>query len=39
MKSDSEEKELAEQFFAHFCKMNQITEQELPKRNGALMRM
>ncbi|MBY0097847.1 malate synthase [Mesobacillus maritimus] len=39
MKSDSEEKELAEQFFAHFCKMNRITDQDLPKRNGALMRM
>jgi hypothetical protein len=39
LKSDPEEKVLAEQFFAHFCKMNQITDQELPKPNGALMRM
>ncbi len=39
LKTDPEEKELAQQFFDHFCKMNQITAQELPKRNGALMRI
>jgi len=38
LKSDPKERELAQQFFEHFCKMNQITEQELPKPNGALMR-
>lgn len=38
LKSDPEERELAQQFFKHFCKMNQITIQELPKPNGALMR-
>ncbi|WP_077620665.1 malate synthase [Bacillus sinesaloumensis] len=38
LKSDSREKELAQQFFEHFCKINQITEQDLPKANGALMR-
>lgn len=38
LKSDSQEKELAQQFFEHFCKINQITEQDLPKANGALMR-
>ncbi|MFS0593114.1 malate synthase [Cytobacillus horneckiae] len=39
LKSDPKERELAQQFFEHFCKMNQITEQELPKPNGALMRI
>ena len=39
LKSDPNERELAQQFFEHFCKMNQITEQELPKPNGALMRI
>lgn len=38
LKSDPGEKELAQQFFKHFCKMNMITQQELPKPNGALMR-
>ncbi|MBT2685980.1 malate synthase [Bacillus sp. ISL-37] len=38
LKSDPEERELAQQFFDHFCKMNQIVEQELPEPNGALMR-
>ena len=37
LKNDPMERELAQQFFKHFCKMNQITEQELPKPNGALM--
>ncbi|MEG0260427.1 MAG: malate synthase [Lysinibacillus sp.] len=39
LKSDSEEQELAQQFFEHFCKMNQITGRDLPKPNGALMRI
>ncbi|WP_342429335.1 malate synthase [Neobacillus sp. FSL H8-0543] len=39
LKSDPEERELAQQFFEHFCKMNQIREQELPEPNGALMRI
>ncbi|MHC0035689.1 malate synthase [Pseudoneobacillus sp. C159] len=39
LKSDPKEQELAQQFFEHFCKMNQITDRELPKPNGALMRI
>ncbi|RDU36069.1 malate synthase [Neobacillus piezotolerans] len=39
LKSEPEERALAQQFFEHFCKMNQITEQELPKPNGALLRI
>ncbi len=39
LKSDPTERELAQQFFEHFCKMNQITDQELPKPNGAIMRV
>ncbi len=39
LKSDPKERELAQQFFKHFCKMNQITVQELPKPNGALTRI
>src|SRR3954466_9701714 len=31
LKSDPKERELAQQFFEHFCKINQITDQELPK--------
>ncbi|AWE08787.1 malate synthase [Lysinibacillus sp. 2017] len=38
LKTDPEERELAQQFFKYFCKMNQITAQELTKPNGALMR-
>lgn len=38
LKSEPTEQELAQQFFKHFCKMNQITEQDLPKPNGVLMR-
>ncbi|WP_085993131.1 malate synthase [Oceanobacillus senegalensis] len=38
LKSDPKEQELAQRFFEHFCKMNQLSEQELPKPNGALMR-
>lgn len=39
LKSDPEERELAQQFLKHFCKMNQLTEQEISKPNGALMRI
>ncbi|ALC92484.1 malate synthase [Bacillus sp. FJAT-18017] len=39
LKSDPTERELAQQFFEHFCKMNQIMDQDLPKPNGALMRI
>jgi hypothetical protein len=39
LKSDPKERELAQQFFEHYCKMNQITDRELPKPNGALMRI
>jgi hypothetical protein len=39
LKSDPQEREHAQQFFEHFCKMNQIVEQDLPKPNGALMRI
>jgi hypothetical protein len=39
LKSDPKEKELAQQFFEHFCKMNLITAEELPKPSGALMRL
>ncbi|WP_342543981.1 malate synthase [Lysinibacillus sp. FSL K6-4013] len=39
LKSDPKERELAQQFFKHFCKMNQITVQEIPKPDGALTRI
>ena len=39
LKSDTQEQELAQNFFEHFCKMNQIMEEELPEPNGALMRI
>ncbi|QDQ00246.1 malate synthase [Lysinibacillus fusiformis] len=39
LKSNPEERELAQQFFKHFCKMNQITVKDLAKPNGALMRI
>jgi hypothetical protein len=39
LKNDPKERELAQQFFEHFCKMNQLTDHELPKPNGALMRI
>lgn len=39
LKSDTQEQELAENFFKHFCKMNQIREEELPEPNGALKRI
>ncbi|MEH7176822.1 malate synthase [Neobacillus vireti] len=39
LKSDPKEQELAQQFFEHYCKMNQINDQELAKPNGALLRI
>ncbi|RDW21334.1 malate synthase [Oceanobacillus arenosus] len=39
LKSDTQEQELAQKFFEHFCKMNQIQEEALAKPNGALMRI
>lgn len=39
LRNDPAEKELAQQFFDHFCKMNLITAQELPKPNGVLKRL
>lgn len=39
LKSDPKELELAQQFFKHFCKMNQLTVQEIPKPDGALTRI
>ncbi|RAS77457.1 malate synthase [Priestia endophytica] len=39
LKSDPKEREQAQQFFEHFCKMNRITAEELPKPNGALTRI
>jgi len=39
VKSDPQERELAQQFFNYFCKMNKISIQDLPKPNGALMRV
>jgi hypothetical protein len=39
MKSSTQEQELAQDFFEHFCRMNQIMKEELPEPNGALMRI
>lgn len=39
LKSDPKERELAQQFYKHFCKMNKISDHEIPKPNGALMRI
>ncbi len=39
LKSEPTERELAQQFLKHFCKMNQITAHDLPKPNGALLRI
>lgn len=37
LKKDPEEKELAQQFFDHFCKLNEISTDEIPEPNGALL--
>ena len=39
LKSDPEEQELAQQFLKHFCKMNKIAAEDLPKPNGTLKRI
>ncbi|WP_066320405.1 malate synthase [Bacillus sp. FJAT-29814] len=39
LKSDTQEQELAQNFFEYFCKTNRISEKELPEPNGALMRI
>lgn len=39
LKSETQERELAQNFFEYFCKINQIREEELPEPNGALMRV
>ncbi|CAM5188833.1 Malate synthase OS=Lysinibacillus sphaericus OX=1421 GN=LS41612_03230 PE=4 SV=1 [Lysinibacillus sphaericus] len=39
LKSEPTEREFAQQFLKHFCKMNQITVHDLPKPNGALLRI
>jgi len=39
LKSDTQERELTQNFFNHFCKMNQIRKEELPEPNGALIRI
>lgn len=37
LKTNPEEKQLAEEFLVHFCKVNQIDVNEIPKPNGALL--
>jgi hypothetical protein len=37
IKTDDEEKQLAEEFFLHFCKVNQLDANEIPEPNGALI--
>lgn len=39
LKTDPEEKENAQRFFEHFCKMNLIREDEVSEPNGSLMRI
>ena len=39
LKSDEKEQELAQQFFNHFCKINQIAVQDIPEPNGTLTRI
>jgi len=39
LKSDTQERELAQNFFEHFCKMNRLRKENLPEPNGALMRI
>ncbi|MEI3599381.1 MULTISPECIES: malate synthase [unclassified Oceanobacillus] len=36
LKKDPNELQLAEEFFLHFCKMNQLEPNEIPEPNGAL---
>lgn len=39
LRKDVEGEEEAKQFFEHFCKINRIDEEELPRPNGALKRL
>ncbi|MBP2241809.1 hypothetical protein J2Z40_002381 [Cytobacillus eiseniae] len=39
LKSDTQEKELAQNLFEHFCRLNRIRKEELPEPNGVLMRL
>jgi hypothetical protein len=39
LKSDTEEQELAQNFFENFCRLNRIRKEELPEPNGALIRI
>jgi hypothetical protein len=39
LKEEQKERQLVQQFFEHFCHMNQIRKEELPKPNGTLMRL
>lgn len=39
LKEDPQERMQVQQFFEHFCKMNKITDEEIPKPNGAIMRI
>jgi len=39
LKGEQKERQLAQNFFEHFCQMNKIREEELPKPNGTLMRL
>lgn len=38
LRKGKEEEGLLQEFFEHFCKMNRINPQELPKANGALIK-
>lgn len=38
LKSEPTEKEAAQNFFDHYCRMNNIMKDELPEPNGALLR-
>jgi len=39
LKKDPQERELVQRFFEYFCQMNRINKRELPKPNGALVRI
>ncbi|MFS0865331.1 malate synthase [Fredinandcohnia sp. 179-A 10B2 NHS] len=39
LKKDTTEQKLAQNFFEHFCIMNQISKEDLPENNGALLRI
>lgn len=39
LKKDPKEQKLAQNFFEHFCILNQISKEELPENNGALIRI